>query len=69
MRARFLHPGAALFLAPLLVFLGLAYAIPFLGVVKWSFTLPEPGLGNTARCSPIRWCSPCSCAPSASAGW
>lgn len=46
MRARFLHPGAALFLAPLLVFLGLAYAIPFLGMVKWSFTLPEPGLGQ-----------------------
>ena len=38
--------GAALFLAPLLLLLGLAYAIPFLGVVSWSFTLPEPGLGQ-----------------------
>jgi putative spermidine/putrescine transport system permease protein len=38
--------GAALFLAPLLLFLGLAYGIPFLGVVKWSFTLPTPGLGQ-----------------------
>ncbi len=46
MAARFLHPGAALLLAPLLVLLGLAYGIPFLGVVKWSFTLPEPGLGQ-----------------------
>lgn len=46
MTARFIHPGAALLLAPLLVFLGLAYGIPFFGVVKWSFTLPEPGLGQ-----------------------
>ena len=38
--------GAALFLAPLLLLLGLAYGIPFLGVVCWSFTLPEPGLGQ-----------------------
>lgn len=38
--------GAALFLAPLLLLLGLAYGIPFFGVVKWSFTLPEPGLGQ-----------------------
>ena len=38
--------GAALFLAPLLLLLGLAYGIPFLGVLKWSFTLPEPGLGQ-----------------------
>ncbi len=33
-------------MAPLLIFLALAYAAPFLGVVKWSFTLPEPGLGQ-----------------------
>ncbi|MDQ0471656.1 ABC transporter permease [Labrys wisconsinensis] len=33
-------------LGPLLLFLGLAYAVPFLGVVQWSFTLPEPGLGR-----------------------
>jgi putative spermidine/putrescine transport system permease protein len=38
--------GAALFLAPLLLLLGLAYGIPFVGVLKWSFTLPEPGLGQ-----------------------
>ncbi|TIX63461.1 MAG: ABC transporter permease, partial [Mesorhizobium sp.] len=36
--------GAALLMAPLLLFLVLAYAWPFLGVVKWSFTLPTPGL-------------------------
>ena len=33
-------------LAPLLVFLALAYIIPFLGVVSWSVTLPEPGIGQ-----------------------
>lgn len=38
--------NAALLMAPLLLFLALAYAIPFLGVVKWSVTLPEPGLGQ-----------------------
>ena len=35
-----------LLLAPLLLFLGLAYVVPFLGVVRWSVTLPEPGLGQ-----------------------
>ncbi|MEA2779120.1 MAG: putative spermidine/putrescine transport system permease protein [Rhodospirillaceae bacterium] len=35
-----------LLLAPLLAFLGLAYGFPFLGVVKWSFTLPEIGVGQ-----------------------
>ncbi len=38
--------GAALLMAPLLVFLALAYVWPFLGVVRWSVTLPEPGLGQ-----------------------
>src|ERR1044072_5679431 len=38
--------GAALLMAPLLLFLVLAYAWPFLGVVKWSVTLPTPGLGQ-----------------------
>jgi putative spermidine/putrescine transport system permease protein len=38
--------GAALTMAPLLLFLAVAYLWPFLGVVKWSFTLPEPGLGQ-----------------------
>ncbi|MGH6860483.1 MAG: ABC transporter permease [Phyllobacterium sp.] len=33
-------------LAPLLLFLGIAYVVPFLGVVRWSFTLPETGLGQ-----------------------
>lgn len=44
MRARSGHMGVAPLLAPLLLFLALAYGIPFLGVVKWSFTLPVPGL-------------------------
>lgn len=35
-----------LLLAPLLVFLAAAYVIPFLGVMRWSVTLPEPGLGQ-----------------------
>jgi putative spermidine/putrescine transport system permease protein len=32
--------------APLLAFLLLAYVIPFLGVVRWSVTLPEPGFSQ-----------------------
>ncbi|MET3791464.1 ABC transporter permease [Aquamicrobium terrae] len=40
--------SAALMMAPLLLFLGLCYAIPFLGVARWSVTLPEPGLGQYA---------------------
>lgn len=38
--------GAALLMAPLLLFLLCAYAVPFLGVVRWSVTLPEPGFGQ-----------------------
>ena len=38
--------GAAALMAPLLVFLALAYAWPFLGVVRWSVTLPELGFGQ-----------------------
>lgn len=38
--------GAALLMAPLLLFLALAYAWPFLGVVEWSVTLPKPGFGQ-----------------------
>ncbi|MDQ2705830.1 MAG: ABC transporter permease [Pseudomonadota bacterium] len=38
--------GAALLTAPLLLFLAAAYVWPFLGIVTWSFTLPEPGLGQ-----------------------
>lgn len=47
MRSDYLKP--ALLLGPLVLFLLLAYAIPFLGVVRWSVTLPELGLGNYAR--------------------
>ena len=35
-----------LLMAPLLLFLAIAYLVPFLGVVKWSFTLPTLGLSN-----------------------
>lgn len=38
--------GAALLMAPLLLLLAVAYVWPFLGVVTWSFTLPEPGFGQ-----------------------
>jgi putative spermidine/putrescine transport system permease protein len=37
---------ALLLLAPLLIFLGLAYFAPFLGVARWSVTLPHPGFGQ-----------------------
>ena len=37
------------FMAPLLVFLALVYAVPFLGVAAWSVTLPKPGLGQYER--------------------
>ncbi|MEX1235532.1 MAG: ABC transporter permease [Roseovarius sp.] len=42
-------------LAPLLLFLSLAYVLPFLGVVVWSVTLPEPGMQNytTALSDPL----------------
>lgn len=46
MRGRWPGLGAALLTAPLLLFLGLAYGVPFLGIVTWSVTLPEPGLGQ-----------------------
>jgi putative spermidine/putrescine transport system permease protein len=35
--------------APLLLFLLLAYIVPFLGVVRWSVTLPEPGFSQYRR--------------------
>ncbi len=38
----------SLLVAPLIAFLGLAYVLPFLGVVAWSVTLPKLGLGNYA---------------------
>lgn len=37
---------AALWMAPLLLFLFFAYAVPFFGVARWSVTLPEPGVGQ-----------------------
>jgi len=39
----------ALLLGPLVLFLGLAYLIPFLGVMQWSVTLPEPGLSQYGK--------------------
>ncbi|MFZ1726730.1 MAG: ABC transporter permease [Albidovulum sp.] len=44
-----------LLLLPLLLFLGLTYLVPFLGVIRWSVTLPEPGLGQyrTAFSDPL----------------
>jgi len=38
-----------LLLGPLLALLTLAYLVPFLGVIRWSVTLPEPGLGQYGR--------------------
>lgn len=42
-------------LGPLLLLLGAAYVLPFLGVMEWSVTLPEPGLGQykTALTDPL----------------
>ncbi|WP_227270410.1 ABC transporter permease [Roseobacter weihaiensis] len=34
----------SLLIGPLLLFLGVCYFLPFLGIVGWSVTLPEPGL-------------------------
>ncbi len=47
MKSDMLKP--ALLLGPLVLFLGLAYLIPFLGVMQWSVTLPEPGLGQYGK--------------------
>jgi hypothetical protein len=41
--------GYLLLLAPLPLFVALIYILPFLGVVRWSVTLPEPGLSQYAR--------------------
>lgn len=41
-----LHLSRLLLIGPLLVFLAATYLIPFLGVMQWSVTLPEPGLGQ-----------------------
>ena len=36
----------ALLIGPLVLFLALTYVVPFLGVMRWSVTLPEPGFGQ-----------------------
>jgi putative spermidine/putrescine transport system permease protein len=41
--------GAWLLLAPLPLVLALAYGIPFLGVLRWSVTLPTPGIDQYVR--------------------
>lgn len=48
-------PRSLLLIGPLLALLVLAYLIPFLGVMRWSVTLPEPGLQNygTALTDPL----------------
>jgi putative spermidine/putrescine transport system permease protein len=46
MRIRTPALSGILLTAPLLAFLLLAYVLPFLGVVRWSFTLPEPGFSQ-----------------------
>ena len=43
-----LRPSIVL-LVPLLLFLAVAYGVPFLGVVEWSVTLPQPGLDQYAK--------------------
>lgn len=39
----------ALLFGPLVLFLCLAYFVPFLGVMQWSITLPEPGVGQYVK--------------------
>ncbi len=39
----------ALLLGPLVLFLGLAYLVPFLGVMQWSVTLPETGFSQYGK--------------------
>ena len=41
--------GNLALLAPLPLFLAGVYVLPFLGVVEWSVTLPEPGVGQYER--------------------
>ncbi len=48
-------PRSALLLLPLLGFMVLTYLVPFLGILRWSVTLPEPGFGQyqTALTDPL----------------
>lgn len=39
----------ALLLGPLVLFLGIAYVIPFLGIMQWSVMLPEPGISQYGK--------------------
>ncbi len=39
-------PSRRILLGPLVLFLGLSYVLPFLGVMEWSVTLPRPGVGQ-----------------------
>lgn len=41
--------GYAALIAPLPLFVAAVYLLPFLGVVQWSVTLPEPGLSQYQR--------------------
>ena len=41
--------SAWLLLAPLLAVIALAYALPLLGIARWSVTLPTPGVRQYAR--------------------
>ncbi|MGD1879395.1 MAG: ABC transporter permease [Kiloniellaceae bacterium] len=41
--------GYVALIAPLPLFLAAVYLLPFLGVVEWSVTLPEPGLSQYER--------------------
>lgn len=45
----------ALLIGPLMALLALAYLIPFFGIIQWSVTLPQPGLGQyqTALSDPL----------------
>ena len=36
-------PKSVVLIGPLLLFLGLTYVLPFLGIIRWSVTLPELG--------------------------
>lgn len=57
MRMRTGTLAGTLLMAPLVVFLLLVYALPFLGVAKWSVTLPEPGLQQFEKLAgdPLVW--------------
>ena len=42
-------PNTVLLMGPLLLFLGLIYILPFMGVISWSVTLPELGVGQYSK--------------------